>query len=179
MELYREENLSLVQLNEDHAEELFSLVNDNREYLREWLPWLDTNTTLNDTEEFIQFTLNSYERSQCIHMAIFYNDKLVGLIGQHEISWMHKYTSIGYWLDKDSNGNGIMQRSLKAIIDYSFNEQELNLITLAAAVENKKSRSVAEKLNFKFEGIARQREWLYDHYVDHAMYSLLKSEYLV
>jgi ribosomal-protein-serine acetyltransferase len=31
-------------------------------------------------------------------------------------------------------------------------------------------------LEFKFEGVIREREYLYDRYVDHAIYSMLASE---
>jgi len=46
-------------LKERHAEELFALMNQNRKYLREWLPWLETNKSLEDTKEFIRARLSN------------------------------------------------------------------------------------------------------------------------
>ena len=43
--------LSLVKLED--AEEIFTLVDVSRNYLREWLPWIDSNTTSQNTKEFI------------------------------------------------------------------------------------------------------------------------------
>jgi ribosomal-protein-serine acetyltransferase len=40
-----------------------------------------------------------------------------------------------------------------------------------------KSRAIPEKLGFVQEGITRQEEWLYDHYVDHVIYGLLAKDW--
>ena len=39
-------DIVLKSLEEKHAEELFRLVDGNRAYLRQWLPWLDSNTSV-------------------------------------------------------------------------------------------------------------------------------------
>ena len=40
-----------------------------------------------------------------------------------------------------------------------------------------KSRVLTERFSFHHEGTIRDAEWLYDHYVDHAVYGLLKVEW--
>jgi ribosomal-protein-serine acetyltransferase len=177
MKIQIDDDLFLKQLDLEDAPEIFDLVDENRAFLRQWLPWLDGNTTLSDSESFIQFTLNSFQENQNVNFSIHYKNQIVGTVGQHEINWTNKHTTLGYWLGEKFNGKGILTRSLEAVINYSLNTLELNLVTLAAAVENKKSRAIPERLGFSFEGIERQREWLYDHYVDHAIYSLTKSEF--
>lgn len=39
------------------TEELYELSNRNRDYLREWLPWVDGTKSSNETKSFIEFTL--------------------------------------------------------------------------------------------------------------------------
>ena len=39
-QLHVESSLELQLVGEDDAAELFTVVDSNREYLREWLPWL-------------------------------------------------------------------------------------------------------------------------------------------
>src|SRR6185295_1449590 len=55
------QDLELDVLDERDAEELFALVDANRTYLREWLPWLDQNTEVEHTRVFIRATRKQYE----------------------------------------------------------------------------------------------------------------------
>ena len=77
---------------------------------------------------------------------------------------------IGYWLSEDLQGKGIVTQSCKALIKLGFEVFNFNRIQIPAAEENYKSRSVSERLGFKFEGIIREREYLYGKFVNHAMY---------
>jgi len=36
---------------------------------------------------------------------------------------------------------------------------------------------VAERLGMRLEGITKDREWLYDHYVDSALYAIIAPEW--
>jgi ribosomal-protein-serine acetyltransferase len=58
-----------------------------------------------------------------------------------------------------------------------FKELGLNCVELACAVGNARSCAIPERLGFTREGVLRQREWLYDHFVDHVSYSMLAAEW--
>lgn len=70
-----------------------------------------------------------------------------------------------------------MTKVAKALTEYAFCRLNLNKVEIWAAVENKKSRSIPERLDFVEEGSIRQVEWLYDHYVDHIVYGMLANEW--
>jgi ribosomal-protein-serine acetyltransferase len=44
-------------------------------------------------------------------------------------------------------------------------------------VRNSKSCAIPERLGCRREGVRRQAEWLYDHFVDHVVYAALTSEW--
>ena len=71
-----------------------------------------------------------------------------------------------------------MTRAAKGMLDIAFNEYKLEKVEILVAVDNYKSRQIPERLGFKLEGVNRQAEWLYDHYIDHAVYGLLATEWL-
>jgi ribosomal-protein-serine acetyltransferase len=99
-----------------------------------------------------------------------------GVCGFHPFDITNKISSIGYWLSHAYLERGIMTLSVKALLEAGFREYGLNRIEIACATGNARSRAIPERLEFKFEGVIREREYLYDRYVDHAIYSMLASE---
>ena len=86
--------------------------------------------------------------------------------------------TIGYWLAKDFCSQGIMLRVCQKLISLTFTRYKLNKVKILCAVGNHKSRAIPERLGFTLERILPQNEFLYDHFVDHAVYSMRQSEYL-
>ena len=58
-------------------------------------------------------------------------------------------------------------------------EYDVQKVEIWVAEGNGKSRAIAERLGFVQEGIIRNAEWLYDHYVNHVVYGVLRSEWLM
>jgi ribosomal-protein-serine acetyltransferase len=171
------DDIVLDLLDEAQAEELFALVDANRAYLREWLPWLDQNTAVDHTRAFIRATRKQHEERNGLTCGIRLRGTLVGVIGLHAIDWPNRKTSIGYWLAQSHQGRGIVTRACRALLSYVFDELGLNCVEIGCAPGNAKSRAIPERLGFTREGVLRQREWLYDHFVDHVVYGLLAEEW--
>lgn len=168
-------SLKLIELRD--GERIFELTNKSRGYLREWLPWLDTTIKLEDTIAFIKGCLKRLAENNSLNSVIIFKGEIVGIASYNNINWSNKTAYIGYWLGEEFQGNGIMTEVAKTLTNYAFNELCLNKVEIRAAVENKKSRNIPEKLNFVNEGCIRQAEWLYDHYVDHVVYGILAEEW--
>ncbi|SES02388.1 ribosomal-protein-serine acetyltransferase [Gracilibacillus ureilyticus] len=168
-------SLKLVELKD--AERVFKLTDRSRDYLREWLPWLDSTTSIEDTKGFIKSSLKSFAGNESLTTFILYKGEIVGTAGYNRIDWTNNIAYIGYWLGEDYQGNGIMTRVVKALTDYAFHDLGLQKVDIRAAVQNKKSRSIPERLGFVNEGCIRQAEWLYDHYVDHVVYGMLAKDW--
>jgi ribosomal-protein-serine acetyltransferase len=173
------DSIFLRQLSEDDVNELTDLIDANRQHLREWLPWLDNSTTVTDTARFIGRAIEQAEDNNGLTLGILYEGKLAGVIGQHYIDSLNRRTEMGYWLDAAHQGRGIVTRATARLTDYSFREQDCNRVILQCAVENTKSRAIAERLGFVKEGTLREAEWLYDHYVDLVVYSMLKRTWVL
>lgn len=169
--------LKLVQPDRD-AEMIFQFVDRSRNYLREWLGWVDQTTSAEHIRQFEQHCMRQFANNEGLSTAIIYKGNFVGKISINKIHWNTKTAEIGYYLDEAYQGSGIMTRAAKGILDICFQEYKLDKVEISAAVENYKSRHIPERLGFKQEGIIRQAEWLYDHYVDHVKYGLLASEWL-
>jgi ribosomal-protein-serine acetyltransferase len=175
--------LRLLDLRDDR--ELFALTDANRGDLRQWLPWLDSIERVDDTRRFIATTQQQFAHEEGFVAAICYGSKsslleqrrIVGTIGLNWIDRANRIGYIGYWLAPSHRGCGIMSASCQSLIDYAFSSLYLNRLVIACACENHRSRAIPERLGFKYEGVARDAEWLYDRFVDHHVYSLLAREW--
>lgn len=207
-------NLSLELLAPHHAAELFAVVDTNRNYLREWLPWLDMTCSVADIHRFIATAethyLQGYGSQYILRFDAAGQSKICGVAGFHKIDKLHRRGAIGYWLAQSCEGQGLMTAVVEKLLTIGFadgvfkghghlgndgqgrgsrvgtrsgskgselNAIGLNKIEIHCAVNNKKSRAIPERLGFRYEATLREQEWLYTHYVDHAIYSMLASEY--
>lgn len=159
------------------AERIFELTDASRNYLKEWLPWLEFTTELKDTKDFIKSGSSNFVEGKSLGAVILYKGEIVGIGGFNAINQANKTAYIGYWLGEEYQGKGIMTRVAKALTDYALTDLKLNKVEIRAAVENHKSRSIPERLGYTEEGTIRQAEWLYDHYVDHVVYGMLAAEW--
>lgn len=171
------DKVSIEPLSQRHANEIFDLTELNREYLREWLPWLDSVKNVSDTEFFIKSTEEQAYSGGGPNFAILSSGSICGVAGFHKVDNQNRVGSIGYWLSQEYVGNGIVSRVVKQLIDIGFGELKLNKIEIRCAEGNIKSRAIPERLGFTYEATLRQCEWLYSKYVNHAVYSMLASEY--
>lgn len=172
-----DDEISLALLTLKDTEALYTITDTSRDYLREWLPWVDATQSPDVTASFIASGLKQWADNQGFQAGIWHRGSLVGCIGLHGIDWSNRLTIIGYWLSQRYQGHGIMTRSVRGTIDLVFNEYDLNRVEIRAALGNTKSRAIPERLGFIHEGTVRQAEWLHDHYVDHAVYGLLREEW--
>ncbi len=160
------------------AQLLFDTVDRNREFLGRWLNWVPKTLSSQDSKVFLEKNVMRFDEDKSGAFAIYYKGQFAGLVDLHKIDTSNNKSSIGYWLDQDCYGKGIMTKSVQVLLKYAFEELNINRIEIQAAVENTKSQAVAERLGFKFEGIARAGNWMGGEvYYDMKIYSLLKSEW--
>ena len=69
-----------------------------------------------------------------------------------------------------------MTRACRALVAHAFDTLRLQRVEIRVATGNRRSRAIPERLGFREEGILRQVEWLYNHYVDHVVYGRLASD---
>ncbi|GAA4713334.1 GNAT family N-acetyltransferase [Brevibacillus fulvus] len=157
---------------------MFQLIQQNRVHLRQWLGWIEDTETYEDTASFIMMTIRQANNKQGSHFGIWYKGELAGTIGVHGIDWNNRHTTLGYWLGERFQGKGLMTSAVAAYLDeWIFGKWNLHRAEIRAATGNKRSRAIPERLGFQLEGVLRANEFLYDHYVDHAVYGLLADEW--
>ncbi len=174
-ELLVDKEITLSIRDLDQARATFELINSNRDYLREFLPWVDETRMIKDVEEYITYCKESFTKQKNCSYGIFYSGEFIGMVSFVSFSESNHSCEIGYWLGKEFQGNGIITRAVKALVDHAFNDIKLHRIIIRAAVENKPSWSIPERLEFTYEGINHEAELVNGNFYDLKVYGLLNK----
>ncbi len=159
------------------AKDIFDIIDRNRENLKHYFTWLDSVKEPTDTKEYIKSRLELMAKGKTIYMAIRYQGKFVGVVDFNSINEDRKTAEIGYILDIEYRGKGIMRRAVRALCNMAFTTMGMNKVIIRCANNNPKSCNVAKSLGFKIEGTLREFEEIDGTMIDLNIFSLLKREY--
>lgn len=106
------------------------------------------------------------------------NDKIIGFIGHYRIQPENYRAEIGYMLLPDEQGKGYATESIKAVIEYGFNEINLHSIEAVIDPDNIASERVLQKIGFIKEAHILENEYFNGKFWDTVIYSILKRNYI-
>ena len=170
-------DLDLRLLEERHAATVFALVDRDREYLREWLPWVDSTLRQEDSLSFIRASLEQFASNSGFAAGVWWNEQFVGVVGTHKIDWLNRKVELGYWLGKSFQGQGIMTDASRAAVTHLLVEMDLNRVTIQCATGNAKSCAIPRRLGFSLEGTLRDGQLLNGRYEDLLMFAMLRRDW--
>ena len=168
--------LSLRLLTENDAAEVFALVQANRQRLRAWMPWVDSTKTEQDSLSFIRGCIQAESKGDR-QFAIVHRNRIAGLVGFVRSTPHHKSSMMGYWLDEQEVGKGLITQSVQALLNLGFNHLAFDRIIIRAQPSNTRSCAVPQRLGFTEEGIQPKAELLNGVHVDLMVYVLLRSQW--
>ncbi|KKO54724.1 GNAT family N-acetyltransferase [Paenibacillus sp. DMB20] len=172
-----DDHVELRPLAPEHARALFEVTDRSRDWLRQWLPWVDSVTEVSHSADYIKGALKQAAENGGFSAGIWVRNELAGTISFHEIDWNNRSVGIGYWLDKPFQGQGLMTSACRVFTDHALMRMGLNRVEIRCATTNRRSRAIPERLGFVLEGIIREAEKLPQGYVNHAVYGMIRSEW--
>ena len=87
-----------------------------------------------------------------------------------------QFASVGYWIDQQFAGRGVMPRSVAMAIDHCFTTAGLHRVEIAIRPENTNSLRVVEKLGLREYGFAPRFLHIDGDWRDHRLYAITKEE---
>jgi ribosomal-protein-serine acetyltransferase len=171
-----DEKIDLIFLHESFAADYLELVEKNREYLGEWLPFPHVNKQVDDYKTFIRKSLHDYADGKSMFCGVRYEGRLIGTCGFNNIDKSLKKVEVGYWIAAEHQGKGIVTKVCRKLVDVAFTTFSMEKVEIAVATGNVKSRKVPERLGFDLEGIITRAEEMNGKILDHAKYGLLKNK---
>lgn len=141
-----------------------------------WSPHPDKAHTF----EYINYLQMRYRTGDFYDWAIVWRDtgKMIGTCGFTRFDYPNDSAEIGYVLNPEYHGLGIVTEAVKAVIEFGFSNLALNRIEGRYIAENLASRRVMEKNGMIYEGIRREGMLIKGRYRDIGVCSILKSEFV-
>jgi ribosomal-protein-serine acetyltransferase len=149
-----DDDLTLVLAEDRHARVMTDLIVRNQARLARWEPWAEQAATLEGTRAYIRAALEDFVRGRQISTIIALDDgtRFIGRCGMR-INPQLSVGDIGYWIDGDYEGRGLTSRAARGLITAVFDELGLRRVDLRTSIGNQRSRALAERLGFTYEGI--------------------------
>jgi ribosomal-protein-serine acetyltransferase len=170
--------LHLVPIEQSDGQELWHAVDGSRWHLERWLPWVPFNNTPEASQRYADACAADWDAGRAVRFAIRdrVSRELLGVAGLDSCIHLHRSCELGYWLRRDATGRGLMTEAARATMEFAFERMAVHRMRCAAATDNHASLRVIARLAFRFEGIARQAEFVGTRWLDHAVFARLATD---
>lgn len=167
--------------NKDDAALISHYFIKNRLYLREWEPRREPEFF---TESGWKSKLNKLTELH-LHGLGFYcliiDESSGAMLGTVSFSNLMRFPlhscSVGYSLDEDMQGKGIMRKALATACEWMFEDQNIHRITASYMPRNKKSAAVLEASGFEEVGYAKDYLLIDGRWEDHCLTALINHNW--
>jgi ribosomal-protein-alanine N-acetyltransferase len=110
--------------------------------------------------------------------AVFFGDQFVGEINVSNAQrGPFQSATIGYWVDEQWAGQGIVPEGLVMVIGDVFDRIGLHRLEIAIIPRNARSLSVVKKLGIRSEGVAERYLEINGVWEDHARFAITSEEW--
>ena len=141
---------------------LNAAVCDSLESLRPSMPWAQVAPTLDQSEAECRRQHAQYRLRENLTLFIFERGVdgeeglFVGGSGLHRIDWTVPRFEIGYWCRVGFEGRGLITEAVVAVSRMAFDGLNARRVEIRMSGDNERSRRVAERAGFTFEGLLRR-----------------------
>lgn len=170
----------LAVLRPDQVSLLVDYINKNKEHLAPWDPLRSPEYyALESCKERLTAEWKAFQEQRSLCLFAFKRDgtAIIGRISfTNIVRGPFQACHLGYSIDSDFQGQGLMTELLEAAIDYVFTELKLHRIMANYLPRNKASARVLEKLGFEIEGKARAYLKIAGNWEDHILSSKINPQ---
>jgi RimJ/RimL family protein N-acetyltransferase len=141
----------------DDAQALWEAVDESREHLSPWLPWVSTYHSVDDARVSIARAQARWLLREDLMVGVFNkaSRQLLGSSGLHRINWDIRTFEIGYWLRRSAEGHGYMAEAVQLLTRMAFRTLAANRVEIRMDARNTRSEQIPKRLGFTYEGTLR------------------------
>ena len=126
--------------------------------LAPWLAWVTPVPTPEESEAKCVAAYERFQRNEDL-MALFLlkeTGELVGGGGLHKADWALRQFEVGYWGRTRFLGAGLMTEGVRALARHAIDVLGASRVFLTTDERNLRSRRLAERAGFEYEGTLRK-----------------------
>lgn len=146
------------RFREGDGKTFFDLTQDNYSYIEDHFPKMTKAISdANTGEAFVRTKIANWLLQTEYIFGIWDNEStaLIGYVHFLNIDWSIPRAEIGYFIDQNRAGQGLMTEVLARMVQYSFSQLKLNKLVLKTLQDNYASQRLARKVGFRREGDLR------------------------
>ena len=151
-------NFKIVEFDTKLGNSFFNLIDSNRTRLSEYFAGTVANTrTLEDTLEYCNLIDQRVKNKSYLPFIIINreNNDFIGYVDVKNIDWGVPKAELGYFIDLEYEGKGIISQALAVIIDKLTKKYQFKKLLCRVNSQNLGSINVALKNGFELEGTIR------------------------
>lgn len=174
--------LRLVAPQSALAEAMLDFVMRNETHLAPWSPPAPPGVrSVEHWQAFAEKSAAAFDAGQAVRLWLTPREqptRVLGTIGFSQI-FRGPFCScvMGYQIDREQEGKGLMREGLQAAIGYMFAEQKLHRIGANYRPENVRSGRLLARLGFRIDGLARNYLFIDGAWRDHILTSLTNDAF--
>jgi ribosomal-protein-serine acetyltransferase len=170
----------LVLLPVSAAADVAALVQRNVGRLAPWVSWLAEPFSVERSRAWLQECIDDFMAGRRIGTYVRVDDELAGWTA---LDIRGHIGEVGYWLDAAYEGRGLATAAVRTLLDLGFGSRALERMELRASSANERSRALASRVGFRYEGtlrhaIARASGNGRRRFEDEVLYAMLAEEWV-
>jgi RimJ/RimL family protein N-acetyltransferase len=142
------------------------------------MPWCHTDYSIEESRAWVESRAEAWKKGTQYDFVITdaRDGSFLGGCGLNHIDHNNRIANLGYWVRTSRTKKGVASAAARLLAQFGLGKLKLNRIEIMAAVGNKASQRVAEKVGAKREGILRNRRVVRERVYDVVMFSLIPED---
>ena len=160
------------------VEHLYQAARESVTEMSPWMSWFHAAYSIEESRAWVESRAEAWEKGTEYDFAITdaKDGSFLGGCGLNHIDYKNRIANLGYWVRTSRTKRGVASAAVRFLVQFGLGKLKLNRIEIMAAVGNKASQRVAEKVGARREGILRNRIVVRDRVCDAVMFSLIPED---
>lgn len=176
MPVIETERLILRKMKADDASDMYEYARDPE--VTRFLTW-NPHPDARYTRDYLEYLGSRYRVGDFFDWAITLreNGKMIGTCGFTSFDFANNAGEVGYVLNPQYRGQGLVPEALRAVMNFGFDTLKLHRTEAKFIEGNDASLRVMEKVGMKFEGIRRGGMLIKGEYRNIGVCAVLRDEF--